>query len=123
MPNFKVSHLALALIFIIPSADAMTINSKSLADINTQPNPTSVVIKQTELLTSEQCAMQLMPIAKDIYISVSPKVQDDTNLRKLVKKEIKPQVFSGKLSVKSARKNAQAASVCLSLLKLESGQA
>jgi len=67
--------------------------------------------------------MQLMPIAKDIYISVSPKVQNDTNLRKLVKKEIKPQVFSGKLSVKSARKNAQAASKCLSLLKAEYSQA
>lgn len=71
--------------------------------------------------TSNSCAMNLKPIAKNIYASISPKVRKDTNLRKLMKKEIRPQVFSGKLSVKSARENAQAASVCLSLLKAESG--
>jgi len=72
--------------------------------------------------TSNTCAMDLEPVAKNIYASISPKVQKDTNLRKLMKKEIRPQVFSGKLSVKSARENAQAASKCLSLLKAESGE-
>ena len=72
--------------------------------------------------TSNTCAMDLEPIAKNIYASISPKVQKDTNLRKLMKKEIRPQVFSGKLSVKSAHENAQAASKCLSLLKAESGK-
>jgi len=63
-----------------------------------------------------------MPEARHIYTAVSPKVMADSNLRKLVKKDVRPKVFSGKLSIKAARKNAQEASVCLSLLKLESSE-
>ena len=69
------------------------------------------------------CAMDLMPTASNIYYSVSPKVEGDSNLRKLVKKHIRPKVFSGKLSIKSARKHAQAASICLKLLKQENQSA
>jgi len=63
------------------------------------------------------CAMELMPAARNIFYEVSPKVDTDSNLRKLIKKEVKPKVFSGKLSVKNAKKSAEEASICLKLLK------
>ena len=67
---------------------------------------------------SASCAMDLQPDAKAIYLAVAPKVMQDSKLRKLVKKEVKPKVFSGQLSIKAARKNAKAASICLKLLKM-----
>lgn len=83
----------------------------------------SIQVSQTHFDTSEMCAMELAPIAKEIFSSISPKVEKDSNLRKLVKKQVRPKVFSGKLSVKKARENAKAASVCLSLLKMETDRA
>lgn len=86
-------------------------------------NSDNIDVSQAHLDTSEMCAMQLGPIAKEIFSSISPKVHKDSDLRKLVKKQVRPKVFSGKLSVKKARENAQAASVCLSLLKMETNRA
>ena len=81
-------------------------------DHETDSDGVSASIKNAEL-----CAMDLTSDARHIYHAVSPKVEGDSNLRKLVKKHVRPKVFSGKLSIKSARKHAQAASVCLKLLK------
>ena len=119
----KITATVFALALLTPTVNAMEAQSSIASSQPAQSSPITGTFAQATLNTSDTCAMELMPIAKDIYASVSPKVQKDTNLRKLMKKEIRPQVFSGKLSVKSARKNAQAASKCLSLLKLESGQA
>ena len=119
----KITATVFALALITPTVNAMEAQSPIASSQPAQSSPITGTFAQATLNTSDTCAMELMPIARDIYASVSPKVQKDTNLRKLMKKEIRPQVFSGKLSVRSARKNAQAASKCLSLLKLESGQA
>ena len=61
--------------------------------------------------------MDLMPEAQSIFYAVSPKVNPEANLKKLVKKNVRPKVFSGKLSIKSAKTNAKAASECLRILK------
>jgi len=118
--SFKITTLLLATTLIVPSALAVenTVLPKSDVQASTISNATSVAA--LDLHGSASCAMDLMPVAKTIYQAVSPKVEGDSNLRKLVKKEVKPKVFSGKLSIKMARENAQAASVCLHLLKTES---
>lgn len=119
----KIATTLFALSLISPTVNAMEAQSSVISSHSTQSNSIDRTLTQASLNTSHTCAMQLMPIAKDIYASVSPKVQKDSNLRKLMKKEIRPQVLSGRLSLKSARKNAEAASICLSLLKIESDQA
>lgn len=111
----------LALALMSQTSNAMEVHSPIISSPTHQSNSANPVITQASLKTSQTCAMQLMPIAKNLYTAVSPNVHKNSNLRKLMKKEIRPQVFSGKLSVKSARKNAAAASVCLSLLKIEDG--
>lgn len=69
---------------------------------------------------SASCVMDLSPSAKKIYLAVAPKVKKDSKLRKLVKKEVKPKVFSGQLSIKAARRDSKAASICLRLLRMGS---
>jgi len=93
--------------------------TESSAVTATKPLPTSLTLAEAEkrVQTASTCAMNLMPEAQSIFEAVSPKVELDSNLKKLVKKNVRPKVFSGKLSIKSARKNAQAASACLRILK------
>ncbi len=80
---------------------------------NTSPNP----IANANASRADVCATGLMPAARHIFNAVSPKVEPDSNLKKLVKKEVKPKVFSGKLSAKDAKKSAQEATICLRILK------
>jgi len=116
-PSLKITALLVASALMATPTLAMESTTTAQTDVK------SSTVSQTAVLNihgSTTCAMELMPVAKGIYEAVSPKVVGDSNLRKLVKKEVKPRVFSGKLSIKSARQNAEAASVCLHLLKTES---
>lgn len=98
-------------------------------ELNVDAMPSNVAAKLTPNTASDAgleslkdasiCAMDLMPAASNIYYAVSPKVNGDSNLRKLVKKEVRPKVFSGKLSIKAAKQHAKAASVCLKILRQE----
>jgi len=117
--SLKITTIALASALIVPSALAMENMTTPKSDIQTSTISNTTSVATLDFHGSASCAMDLMPVAKTIYQAVSPKVEGDSNLRKLVKKEVKPKVFSGKLSIKMARENAQAASVCLHLLKTE----
>ena len=118
--GLKITTLLLASALIAPSLQAMEVTANPLTNDQVQHISATTTLAELGFNSSTSCAMDLMPGAKTIYQAVSPKVEGDSNLRKLVKKAVKPKVFSGKLSIKSARKNAQEASVCLNLLKLES---
>jgi len=108
----------------IASILALSVASPGIAETKqavttTQSTPTADIYV-TEVSRAEAasiCAMDLAPKAQSIFDAVASKVEPDTNLKKLVKKHVRPKVLSGKLSVKSARKNAQAASACLRILK------
>ena len=115
--SLKITTLLVASALMVPSVLAMESTVTTKSDAQTSPVSQTAVL---DMHGSATCAMDLTPVAKTIYQAVSPKVEGDSNLRKLVKKEVKSKVFSGKLSIKMARENAQAASVCLHLLKTES---
>lgn len=68
---------------------------------------------------SETCAASLSPTGKAIFEAVAPSVEADTNLKKLLKKKVRPLVMSGKLKRKDAKANASLAGECLLLLKQE----
>jgi len=70
-------------------------------------------------VNSETCAAALSPTAKTIYEAVAPSVDADTNLKKLIKKTVRPMVMSGKMKRKQAKENAPLAGECLQLLKSE----
>jgi len=70
-------------------------------------------------VNSETCAAALSPTAKTIYEAVAPSVDADTNLKKLIKKTVRPMVMSGKMKRKQAKENAPSAGECLRLLKSE----
>ncbi len=64
--------------------------------------------------------MDLSPLAQNIYYDVSPKVANDSNLRKLVEKNVRAKLFKRTLTLSSARENAEAAGMCLKILKQQS---
>jgi hypothetical protein len=68
---------------------------------------------------SETCAASLTPTGKTIFEAVAPSVKANTNLKKLMKKTVRPLVMSGKLKRKDAKANAPLAGECLLLLKRE----
>ncbi len=68
---------------------------------------------------SETCAASLTPTGKAIFEAVAPSVEADTNLKKLLKKKVRPLVMSGKMERKDAMANAPLAGECLLLLKHE----
>ena len=72
-----------------------------------------------DTVNSETCAAQLTPTGKAIYEAVAPSVEADTNLKKLLKKKVRPLVMSGNLKRKNAKANAPLAGKCLLLLKQE----
>lgn len=117
--GFKILALLAAAAFISPLSSAMEATTTASTDTRAQQADQTLFVADLGDHNSIACAMDLMPEAKTIFQAVSPKVSATSNLRKLVKKEVKPKVFSGKLSIKSARENAAAASVCLNLLKME----
>lgn len=68
---------------------------------------------------SGACAASLSPTGKTIFEAVAPSVEADTDLKKLLKKKVRPLVMSGKLKRKNAKANAPLAGECLLLLKQE----
>ena len=72
-----------------------------------------------EEMNSETCAEALTPTGKTIYVAVAPSVEADSDLKKLLKKTVRPLVMSGKLKRKEAKANAPLAGKCLLLLKQE----
>ena len=68
---------------------------------------------------SGACVASLTPTGKAIFEAVAPSVEADTNLKKLLKKKVRPLVMSGKLKRKDAKANASLAGECLLLLKQE----
>lgn len=72
-----------------------------------------------DAMNSKICAASLTPTGKAIYEAVAPSVEADTNLKKLLKKKVRPLVMSGKLKRKNAKANAPLAGECLLLLKQE----
>jgi len=96
------------------ASPAAAVNSQVAATLQPMPKIDALASRAK---TASICAMDLAPKAQKIFYAVSLKVQPDTNLKKLVKKNVRPQVISGKLSIKSARKNSKAASACLRILK------
>jgi len=68
---------------------------------------------------SEACAASLSPTGKTIFEAVAPSVEAETNLKKLLKKKVRPMVMKGKLKRKDAKANAPLAGECLLLLKQE----
>jgi len=70
-------------------------------------------------MNSETCAASLTPTGKIIFEAVAPSVEAETNLKKLLKKKVRPLVISGKLKRKDAKANAPLAGECLLLLKQE----
>jgi len=117
----KIAVASLLALSIVSPAMAATETAAPTA----QATPTAVVLdtKEARAEAATLCAADLAPKALSIFDAVSPKVGPDSNLKKLVKKHVRPKVFSGKLSIKSARENAQAASVCLRILKHGSTEA
>jgi len=110
-----VLKIAIASILTLSFASAGVAADRSAA---TTLNPTSTIDTSARRAEAASvCAMDLAPKAQSIFYAVSPKVDPNSNLKKLVKKHVRPKVFSGKLSIKSARANAQAASACLRILK------
>lgn len=69
--------------------------------------------------SSEACAADLSPTGQTIFKAVAPSVEADTNLKKLMKKKVRPLVMKGKLKRKDAKANAPLAGKCLHLLKQE----
>ena len=85
--------------------------------------PAAITVEVTDMsshMTASICAMELPPIAQNIYYAVSPKVESDSNLRKLVEKDVRPKVLFRKLTIASAKENAEAAGMCLKMLKQQS---
>lgn len=70
-------------------------------------------------VNSETCAASLSPTGKTIYEAVAPHVEADSNLKKLLKKKVRPLVMKGDLKRKDAKANASLAGKCLLLLKQE----
>ena len=70
-------------------------------------------------MNSETCAASLSSTGKTTFDVVAPYVEADTNLKKLLKKKVRPLVMSGKLKRKDAKANAPLAGECLLLLKQE----
>lgn len=68
---------------------------------------------------SGACAASLSHTGKTIFEAVAPSVEADTDLKKLLKKKVRPLVMSGKLKRKDAKANAPLAGECLLLLKQE----
>jgi hypothetical protein len=69
--------------------------------------------------TAQECTAELSPMGKAIYEAVAPSVEADSDLKKLLKKKVRPLVLSGKLKRKNAKANAPLAGKCLLLLKQE----
>ena len=112
-----VTSVVLTFVFLVPPLSAM--EAVSGADSRDPQQITeNASVSDIPYSDSASCAMDLQPDAKEIYLAVAPKVTKDSKLRKLVKKDVKPKVFSGQLSIKAARKNSKAASICLKLLKM-----
>ena len=110
-----VFKIAIASILALSVASPALANTKQAA--TAMPTVDAHVTETSRAQMASICAMELMPKAQSIFYAVSPKVAPDSNLKKLVKKHVRPKVFSGKLSIKSARSNAKAASACLRILK------
>jgi len=70
-------------------------------------------------MNSKTCAEELSQTGKAIFEAVAPSVEAETNLKKLLKKKVRPMVMSGKLKRKDAKANAPLAGECLHLLKKE----
>ena len=112
-----MTSVVLTFVFLAPPLSAM--EAVSVADnLNPQQTTNNASLSDISYSDSASCAKDLQPDAKEIYLAVAPKVTKDSKLRKLVKKDVKPKVFSGQLSIKAARKNSKAASICLKLLKM-----
>jgi len=116
--TFNVVKIAIASALALSFASTGIAMEKQASSItsSTQTSQTSFEVDNREK-TASICAMDLMPEAQSIFYAVSPKVNPEANLKKLVKKNVRPKVFSGKLSIKSAKANAKAASACLRILK------
>ena len=72
-----------------------------------------------DAMNSKICAASLTPTGKAIYEAVAPSVETESDLKKLLKKKVRPLVMSGKLKRKNAKANAPLAGECLLLLKQE----
>ena len=110
-------NIALTSLFLAPPLSAM----EALSPANGQKPQliaSTVSVSDIPHSSSATCAMDLQLEAKTIYLAVAPKVMKNSKLRGLVKKEVKPKVLSGDLSIKAARKNAKAATICLKLLRM-----
>lgn len=68
---------------------------------------------------SKTCAASPSPTGKTIYEAVAPHVEANSNLKKLLKKKVRPLVMKGDLKRKNAKVNAPLAGECLLLLKQE----
>jgi len=100
--------LKIAIISALALSFASTgLSMEKHAITSAQPVVTSSLHVETDnrLQTASICAMDLMPEAFNIFDAVADKVGPDSNLKKLVKKNVRPKVFSGKLSIKSATLN------------------
>lgn len=69
--------------------------------------------------TTESCVAALTPTGKVVYDVVAPSVEANSNLKKLLKKKVRPLVFDGTLKRKVAKANARQAGECLRLLQQE----
>lgn len=67
--------------------------------------------------TPELCAADLTPTGQAIYEAVAPYVEADSNLKKLIKKKVRPLVMKGELKRKDAKANAPLAGECLLIIK------
>ncbi len=70
-------------------------------------------------VNSETCAAALSPTAKTIYEAVAPSVDADTNLKKLIKKTVRPMVMWAKRSLGLVLLNGNHGAVFLDRPKLK----
>ena len=110
---------AIAMSSFVSAGASEQASQDSTSTIKTSPITTQVAELGTHKSASI-CAMDLSPLAQNIYYDVSPKVANDSNLRKLVEKNVRAKLFKRTLTLSSARENAEAAGMCLKILKQQS---
>jgi hypothetical protein len=66
---------------------------------------------------AETCASQLSTTGQMMFHAVAPYVKPQSDIRELMRRNVKPLVLAGRISREDARNNAQPAGKCLLLLK------
>lgn len=120
--SLSTAIMVSAFALMAPSAQAMEVIPAQAPAVDTKEAlkaSNRLHVSMDNAQTSQSCAIQLTGEAADIYSAVSPKVVKDTNLRKLVEKQVIFKVLRRKLTVEQARQYGEAAGACLSLLKTE----